>query len=98
MKILATEIKEGMTIKVRGAFTISESEAMWFLSNSTHSIVTHSVLKSSPSYKVLTVSEVITAGAYRTQHKTVADKHIQITLEGIDGICDISPKQKVILL
>tara|TARA_R110000823_G_C15865915_1_gene493684 strand:+ start:445 stop:741 length:297 start_codon:yes stop_codon:yes gene_type:complete len=98
MKIVATEIKEGMTIKVRGAFTISEMMSKYYPASCTHSIVTRSIIKSSPSYKVLSVSEVITTGAHRTQHKTIAEKHIEITLEGVDGICEIQPKQKVILL
>ena len=98
MKILATQIEKGMTIKVKGVFTISEKFAMHYPASCTNSIATHSILKSSPSYKVLTVSEVITTGAHRTQHKTVAEKHIEITLEGINGICEISPKQKVVLV
>ena len=98
MKILATQIEKGMTIKVRGVFTISENMAMWYPSTCTNSVATHSILKSSPVYKVLTVSEVITTGAHRTQHKTVAEKHIEITLEGVNGICEISPKKKVVLM
>ena len=98
MKILATQIEKGMTIKVRGVDTISESMAMWYPSNCSKSIATHSILKSSPVYKVLTVSEVTKTGTYRTQHKRNVEKHIEITLEGVDGICAISPKKKVVLV
>ena len=98
MKILAKQIEKGMTIKVRGVFTISEKFAMHYPATCSHTIVTQSLLKSSPSYNVLSVSEVITTGAHRTQHKTVAEKHIEITLEGVNGICEISPKQKVVLM
>ena len=98
MKILATQIEKGMTIKVSGVFTISESMAMWYPSTCTNSISTYSILKSSPSYKVLTVSEVISTGTYRTQHKRNVEKHIEITLEGVNGICAISTKKKVVLV
>ena len=98
MKILATQIEKGMTIKVRGLDIISEAMATWYPSTSTKSIATHSILKSSPSYKVLTVSEVTTVGTYRTQHKRNVEKCIEITLEGVDGICAISPKKKVVLM
>ena len=98
MKILATQIEKGMTIKIREVSIIPLNQSMWYPSTCSHTIVTQSLLKSSPSYKVLTVSEVITTGAHRTQHKTVAEKHIEITLEGVNGICEISPKQKVVLM
>mgnify|MGYP003640582633 CR=1 FL=1 len=98
MKILATQIEKGMIIKFRGLDTISESMAMWYPLSCSKSIATHSIIKSSPEYKVLTASEVISTGTYRTQHKRNVEKHIEITLEGVDGICAISPKKKVVLV
>jgi hypothetical protein len=97
MKITATQIKSGMTIKVtalydKKIYTHNAKEGIDF------SIGTSKFLKKSPVYKVLTVSEVITTGAHKTQHKTVAEKHIEITLEGVNGICSISPKKKVMLI
>ena len=95
-KIVATEIKSGMTIKVTGLFDMTNNP--YKKENINFSIETHKFLKSSPTYKVLTVSEVITIGAHKTQHKTVAEKYISITLDGVDGVCEISPKQKVELI
>ena len=97
MKILATQIEKGMTIKVttlydNKIYNHNVKEGIDF------SIGTSKFLKKSPVYKVLTVSEVITTGAHKTQHKTVAEKHIEITLEGVNGVCEISPKQKVVLV
>ncbi len=96
MKISATQIEKGMTIKIGNLFDtsnyVNKIEGIdWAISS-------YKILKSSPTYKVLSVSEVITTGAYRTQYKRVAKKHIQITLEGVDGVCEISPRQKVVLM
>ena len=96
MKILATQIEKGMTIKVTNLFDESKNDRK--KENISFAIESHKFLKSSPVYKVLTVSEVITTGSHRTQYKTVAEKHIEITLEGVNGICEISPKQKVVLV
>ena len=97
MKILATQIEKGMTIKITELYDTkiynhNAKEGVDF------AIGTHKFLKSSPTYKVLTVSEVITSGFHRTLRKRVADKYIAITLEGVNGVCEISPKQKVVLI
>jgi len=97
MKVLATEIEKGMTIKITAlydckVYTQNAKEGIAF------SIGTHKILKSSPTYKVLSVSEIKTTGAHRTQHKTVTEKHIEITLEGVNGVCEISPRKKVFLI
>jgi len=96
MKILATQIEKGMTIKITNLFDMSNNDRK--KEGITFSIESHKFLKSSPIYKVLTVSEVITTGFHKTQHKTVAEKYIAITLDGVNGVCEISPKQKVVLI
>ena len=96
MKILATQIEKGMTIKVTNLFDMTNNDNK--KQGVDFSIESHKFLKSSPTYKVLTVSEVITNGSYRTLRKMVADKYIAITLEGVNGVCEISPKQKVVLM
>jgi len=84
-----------MTIKVTNLFDMTNNPRK--KENISFSIESHKFLKSSPTYKVLTVSEVKTTGAHKTQYKTVIEKHIEITLEGVNGVCEISPKQKVVL-
>lgn len=97
MKIKATEIKPGMTIKFHSLFDMNinperkKNGVDW-------SIQTHRIGKRSPEYKVLNVSEIITTGAHRTRFKTIKEKHIEIVLKDIQGICEISPKQNVVLV
>ena len=96
MKISATQIEKGMTIKVTELFDMSKNPRR--KENIDFKIESWKFLKSSPTYKVLSVSEVITTGYHKTQHQTVAEKYIAITLEGVEGVCEISPKQKVVLI
>lgn len=97
MKILATQIEKGMTIKVTTLYD-KKIYNHNVIAGVDFSIGTHKFLKSSPTYKVLTVSEVITNGGYRAYRRRVANKYIAITLEGVNGVCEISPKQKVVLM
>ena len=96
MKISATQIEKGMTIKVTELFDMTNS--VMKLEGVKFSIESYKFLKSSPIYKVLTVSEVISTRTYRTQHKRYVEKRIELTLEGVNGVCSISPKQKIVLV
>ena len=96
MKISSTQIEKGMTIKLTNLFDMTNS--VMKKDGIKFSIESYKFLKSSPTYKVLSVSEVISTGTYRTQHKRNVEKHIELTLEGVNGVCSIRPKQKVVLV
>ena len=96
MKILATKIETGMTIKVTNLFDMSKSPRK--REGIKYSIESHKFLKSSPIYKVLSVTEEEIVSRHRTQHRTVSSKEIVLTLEGVTGNCSISTKQKVFLI
>jgi hypothetical protein len=95
-KITAAEIKVGMEIQIGSLFQY-EGNPIYKNRTNDFSIETSKILKKSPVYTVSSVSQPIATERYRTQFKTMTASEIYITFEEVDGVCDISPNQKVVL-
>ena len=96
IKITASEIKVGMKIQIGSLFQY-EGNPIYENETNDFSIETSKILKKSPIYTVASVSQPIATKRYRTQFKTMTASEINVTFEEVDGVCDISPKQKVVL-
>lgn len=95
IKITATEIQVGMKIQFHSLFSYA---GMTRETTTEFGISTHKAIKkSSPIFTVKSVSQPIITERYRTQFKTMTASEIHITFEEVDGVCEISPKQKVVL-
>tara|TARA_R110001632_G_scaffold70241_2_gene163713 strand:+ start:6830 stop:7135 length:306 start_codon:yes stop_codon:yes gene_type:complete len=97
IKITASEIKVGMKIQIGGLFQYEGNPAYENKAND-FSVETANIRKKSPVYTVTSITEPIATDRYRTQHKTVTRKEMHITFAEVEGVCDISSKNKVVLV